>query len=47
MLRLQKCTFLGKFLFKGILDLGKSGLVLLLQVNLGVLYLGCVDVGEA
>lgn len=36
-----------KFILKGILDLGESGQVLLLQVYLGVLDLGHVDVSEA
>lgn len=44
---LQKCTFLGKCLPQGGLDLGESGLLLLLQVYLGVLQLGHVDAGQA
>lgn len=39
--------FLIKFILKGLLDLDKSRLVLLLQVKLGVLYLGHMDVSEA
>lgn len=47
MASLHQSTFLVKLILKGRLDLGESGLVLLLQVFSGVLYLGRVGVGEA
>lgn len=47
MLSLHSSTFQVKFILKGMLDLGESRLVLLLQVYLGVLNLGHVDVSEA
>lgn len=43
---LQECTFLGKCLPQGGLDLGES-LLLLLQIRLGVFQLGHVDAGQA
>lgn len=47
MFLLHSSFLLVKFILKGILDLGKSRLVLLLQVFSGVLDLGHVGVGEA
>lgn len=46
-LSLHLSSFLVKLILKCALDLGESGLVLLLQVLSGVFYLGHVGVGEA